>query len=67
MGYGRDSYKVSCLTNPFPTLYIAHQLAPTSVPPDALSTLTNTDTSSIVPNQTCVVKAINNNKGEKIS
>ena len=59
------SYNVSCLPNPFPTLYI--QQAPTNVPPDALSTVTNTDTSTIAPPQTYMVKPMNNNRGENNS
>ena len=64
-GRGRGSFNVPCLTNPFPTLYI--QQAPTNVPTDALSTVTNTDTSSVVPNPTYVVKHVNNKRGEKNS
>ena len=64
-GRGRGSFNVPCLTNPFPTLYI--QQAPTNVPTDALSTVTNTDTSSVVPTPTYVVKHVNNNRGEKNS
>ena len=43
------------------------QQAPTIVPTDAISNVTNTDTSSVVPTQTYVVKPINNNRGVKNS
>ena len=64
-GCGCGTYNAPHLPNPFPTLYI--QQAPTNVPPDALSTATNTDTSSIPHTQTYVVKPMNNNRGEKNS
>ena len=64
-GCGHGSYNVPCLTNPFPTLYI--QQVPTNVPTDAISIVTNTDTSSVVPTPTYVVKHVNNNRGEKNS
>ena len=64
-GCGRGSYYVPWLPNPFPISYI--QQAPRNVPPDVLSTVTNTDTSSVVPNQTYVIKLMNNNRGEKNS
>ena len=64
-GHGCGSYNVPRLTNPFPTLYI--QQAPTNVPTDAISNVTNTDTSSVVPTQKYVVKPIHNNRGEKNS
>jgi hypothetical protein len=38
-----------------------------NVPTDAIATVTNTSTSSVVPTQTYVVKPINNNRGEKNS
>jgi hypothetical protein len=64
-GQGHGSYHVPCLTNPFQTLYI--QQAPTDAPLNVLSTVTNTDTSSVVPTPTYVVKPVNNNRGEKNS
>ena len=64
-GCGHGSFNVPCLTNPFPTLYI--QLAPTYAPQDALSTVTNAVTSSVVPSPTYVVKPLNNKRGEKNS
>ena len=55
-GYGHEcsSFNVPCLTNPFPTLYIQQALI--NVPLDVLTTTTNTDTSSVVPIQICIVK-----------
>ena len=64
-GCGHGSYNAPCLPNPFITLYI--QQAPTNDPPDELSTVTNTDTSTVAPTQTYVVKHMNNNRGEKIA
>ena len=63
--HGRGSYNIPCLPNLFLTLYI--QQAPTNVPLDALSTVTNTDTSTIAPPQTYMVKPMNNNRGENNS
>ena len=64
-GQGHGSYHVPCLTNPFPTLFI--QQAPTIAPPNALSTVTNTDTSSVIPTQTYEGIPMNINRGEKDS
>ena len=64
-GCGHGSYNVPCLTISFPTSYI--QQALTNVPTDAISNVTNTDTSSVVPTPTYVVKPLNNNRGEKNS
>ena len=66
-GYGCrcGSYNVPYLPNPCPTLYI-HQ-DPTNVPPDTLSTVTNTDTSTIAPPKRYMVKPMNNNRGENNS
>ena len=64
-GCGHGAFNVPCLTNPFPTLDIQH--VPTNPPPDAISTVTNMDTSSVVPTPTYVVKPLNNNRGEKNS
>ena len=54
-GHGRNDNNAPQLTNPFPTLYI--EQAPTNAPIDALSTVTNTDNST-VGNPTYVVKHI---------
>ena len=62
---GCGSYKVPCLTNPFPTLFI--QQAPTIAPPNALSTVTNTHTYSVIPIQTYIVIPMNIIRGEKNS
>ena len=64
-GHGCGSYNVPHLTNPFPALHI--QQAPTNVSTDAISNVTNTDTSSVIPTPTYVVKPLNNNRGEKNS
>jgi hypothetical protein len=39
----------------------------TNFPPDALPIVTNTDTSTVVPKQTCSIKPITNKRGEKNS
>ena len=54
-GCGRNFNNTPWLTNPLPTLYIKQ--APTNAPIDALSTVTNTD-SSTVGNPTYVLKHI---------
>ena len=62
---GWGSYNVPHLSNPSPTLYI--QQACTNVPLDAMSAVTNTDTYTVAPTQTYMVKPMNNNKGENNS
>ena len=54
-GRGRNYNNTPQLTNPFPTLYI--EQVPTNAPIDALSTVTNTDNST-VGNPTYVVQHI---------
>ena len=62
-GCGCGLYNVPCLTSPFPTFFI--QQAPTNVPMDDISTVTNTDTSSVIPKQTYMDKPMNYNRCEK--
>lgn len=50
------------LPNPIPTLYI--QQAPTNDPQDALATVTNTNTSTVIPTQMQRVKPMSNNRGD---
>ena len=67
-GQGRGHYNNNAppLPNPFPTLYIKQ--APTNAPPDALSTVTTTNNSTIGNNQTYFLKHIKKpNRGEKNS
>ena len=43
------------------------QQVPTNAPLDAISNVTNTDTSSVAPTTTYVVKLMTNNRGEENS
>ena len=56
-------YHTPQIATPFPTLYI--QQAPSNnVLPDALSTVTNADTSSVTPNTTYDIQQKPSNQGE---
>ena len=59
---GRGYYNPRQLTS-VPTLYI-QQAPTTNTTTDALSTVTNTDTSSIIPNQEYTITQMNTNRGE---
>ena len=65
-GQGCYTINVPLLTNPFPTLYI--EQAPANTPPDALSTVTNTNNSASGNNQAYILKLIKKPKrGGKIA
>ena len=61
-GSGCGYYNPRQLTS-VPTLYIQQGPA-TNTTTDALSTVTNTDTSSIIPNQEYTITQMNTNRGE---
>ena len=61
-GSGHGYYNPCQLTS-IPTLYI-QQAPTTNTTTNALSTVTNTDTSSTIPNQEYVITQMNTNRGE---
>ena len=60
---GCGYYNPSQLTS-LPTLYIQQAPATNTITTDALSTVTNTDTSSNIPNQEYTITQMNTNRGE---
>ena len=64
-GCGHSNHNHPQITNQFLSLYIKQ--APGNNIPDTLSTVTNTDNSTVAPHQTYVIKPISYKRGEKNS